>query len=110
VRGYGCPVRAANARALGACKCPPCANATEVMPHTQTHSQGLRGGGVWGGRVPTPRGYPASPQGLLFLAHYGGRVPSGCRRSVPEKTLLGGLAALGYPLGDLPAMDDRASP
>src|SRR5262249_32741068 len=59
--------------------------------------QDLRGGGVWGGRVPTPRGYPASPQGLLFLAHYGGRVPSGCRRSVPEKRFLEGRVPSGCP-------------
>src|SRR5689334_2116185 len=32
----------------------------------------LRGGGVWGGRVPTPKGYPASPQDLSFPARCGG--------------------------------------
>ena len=29
---------------------------------------------------------------------------------MPEKKLLGGLAALGYPLGDLPALRDHVSP
>src|SRR5262245_53657268 len=57
------------------------------------HCQELRAGGVWGGRVPTPRGYPAPPRDLLFfssLRRLGRRSElksflEGCKLSKPPR-------------------------
>src|SRR5262245_2974062 len=41
---------------------------------------------------PHPEGTRRLPKILFFLAHYSGRIPSGCRRSEPEKRFLEGFA------------------